>query len=223
MSIADNISVIQKTIVRTAKEYGRKVGDVCLIAVSKQQDDQKIDEALDAGQRVFGENKVQEAELRWAARRALYPGLELHLIGPLQTNKVRDAVSLFDVIQTIDREKLADTVRSECDKQNKKITCFIQVNTGAEDQKAGVSLDGLSMLVAHCRAIGLPIEGLMAIPPVDEPAGLHFALLKKLAAEYDLPKLSMGMSADFEKAIVLGATHIRVGTAVFGARANNSL
>ncbi|MDB5490960.1 MAG: YggS family pyridoxal phosphate-dependent enzyme [Micavibrio sp.] len=215
--IADNIAVLKKTIARTARDFGQ-AEEICLIAVSKQQDEAKIAEALIAGQRVFGENRVQEAEERWTSRRDAYSDLELHLIGPLQTNKVRDAVALFDVIETIDREKLADTVRAEYDRQNKTPVCFIQVNTGAEDQKAGVSLAGLPALLEHCRAIGLRIEGLMSIPPVDEPAGLHFALLKKIAAEHGLAKLSMGMSGDFEKAIALGATHVRLGTAVFGAR-----
>ena len=215
--IADNIAALKKTIVRTAREYGQ-AGAVCLVAVSKQQEATKIDEALEAGQRVFGENRVQEATERWAERRAAYPDLELHLIGPLQSNKAGDAVALFDVIETIDREKLADAVRAECVRQNKTVTCFIQVNTGAEDQKAGVSVEALPVLLAHCRAIGLNIEGLMSIPPVDEPASLHFALLKKLAHAYGLGKLSMGMSGDFEKAVALGATHVRIGTAVFGAR-----
>lgn len=215
--IADNIAAIKRIISQTAREYGQ-AGDVCLVAVSKQQEDAKIDEALEAGQRIFGENRVQEAEERWAMRRGTYPDLQLHLIGPLQTNKVRDAVALFDVIETIDSEKLADAVNAECGKQKKMIACFIQVNTGAEEQKAGVSIEGLSALLAHCRMIGLGIEGLMSIPPVNEPAALHFALLKKLAAEHRLEKLSMGMSGDFEKAIALGATHVRIGTGVFGAR-----
>jgi pyridoxal phosphate enzyme (YggS family) len=215
--IAENIATLKKTIARTAREYGQ-AGNVCLVAVSKQQEDAKVDEVLEAGQRVFGENRVLEAEERWAARRGAYADLELHLIGPLQTNKVSEAVTLFDVIETIDREKLADAVRAECTKQKKEIACFIQVNTGAEEQKAGVSVEALPGLLAHCRAIGLPVTGLMSIPPVSEPAALHFALLKKLAAEHGLEKLSMGMSADFEKAIALGATHVRVGTAVFGER-----
>lgn len=215
--IAENIAALKKTIARTAREYGQ-AGNVCLVAVSKQQENVKIDEALEAGQRVFGENRVQEAKERWAERRARHPDLELHLIGPLQTNKVRDAVALFNVIETIDSEKLADALKSECEKQKKTITCFIQVNTGAEEQKAGVSIEELPALIEHCRAIDLGIEGLMAIPPVDEPASLHFALLKKLAADHGLKKLSMGMSGDFEKAIALGATHVRLGTAVFGER-----
>jgi pyridoxal phosphate enzyme (YggS family) len=216
--IAENIASVQSIIRRTAQDYGREAKDVCLVAVSKQQDETKINEALEAGQRVFGENRVQEAQERWALRRESYPDLELHLIGPLQSNKVREAVALFDVIETLDREKLADAVRAECMRQNKNIGCFIQVNTGGEAQKAGVSLEGLPALIAHCRLIGLAVDGLMAIPPADDPAALHFALLKKLAAEHGLAKLSMGMSGDFEKAIALGATHVRLGTALFGAR-----
>lgn len=216
--IAENIAALKETMARIAREYGQ-TGNVCLVAVSKQQDDAKINAALEAGQRVFGENRVQEAAARWGALRAAYPDLQLHLIGPLQTNKVRDAVALFDVIETIDSEKLADAVKAACGKQKKEVICFVQVNTGAEEQKAGVAIAGLSALLEHCRSIGLAIDGLMAIPPVDEPAALHFALLKKLAMEHSLAKLSMGMSGDFEKAVALGATHVRVGTAVFGARA----
>ena len=214
--IADNIAALKKEISGLAPQ-------ATLVAVSKQQPDDRIDAALAAGQRVFGENRVQEAAERWTARRGQYPDLKLHLIGPLQTNKVRDAVALFDVIETIDREKLADAVLSEIRSQEtplqgRKITCFIQVNTGGEDQKSGVALDAFPALLAHCRAIGLHIDGLMCIPPVDEPPGLHFALLKKLARDHNLPRLSMGMTHDFEKALRLGATHIRIGTGVFGER-----
>lgn len=205
---------ITANIVALKKHLGR----TCLIAVSKQQPDHRIDAALEAGQRIFGENRVQEAQGRWMERRARYPDLVLHLIGPLQTNKVRDAVALFDVIETIDRIKLADAVLAESRKQNRTIACFIQVNTGGEEQKAGVSLRDFKPLLHHCRAIGLAIDGLMTIPPVDEPPALHFALLKKMAAENGLKQVSMGMSGDFEKAIALGATHVRIGTGVFGVR-----
>ncbi|MGZ9108873.1 MAG: YggS family pyridoxal phosphate-dependent enzyme [Micavibrio sp.] len=205
--IADNLIALKK-----------KTGNAILVAVSKQQPDARIDAALLAGQRVFGENRVQEAGERWTHRRAVYPDLSLHLIGPLQTNKVAEAVALFDVIETIDRIKLADALKAEMDKQGKTLNCFIQVNTGGEDQKAGVSLSEFPALLAHCRKVGLNVDGLMCIPPVDEPPALHFALLKKLAAEWDLKNLSMGMSGDFEKAVMLGATHVRIGSAVFGAR-----
>lgn len=189
-----------------------------LVAVSKMQPDDRVDALLAAGQRVFGENRVQEAQARWTARRALYPDLQLHLIGPLQTNKVRDAVALFDVIQTLDRVRLADALRAEMEAQGRHLPCFIQVNTGDEEQKAGVAIDALPALLGHARGIGLNVTGLMAIPPVDEPPALHFALLKKLAAQHNLPHLSMGMSSDFEKAVALGATHVRIGSALFGAR-----
>lgn len=189
-----------------------------MVAVSKMQPDDRVDEILAAGQRVFGENRVQEATSRWAARRALYPDLELHLIGPLQTNKVREAVALFDVIQTLDRVRLADALCAEMTAQGRHLPCFIQVNTGDEAQKAGVAIDALPDLLAHARGIGLKITGLMAIPPLHEPPALHFALLKKLARQHKLPHLSMGMSSDFEKAVALGATHIRIGSALFGGR-----
>ena len=216
--IADNLSILKRQIARIATDNGYAPERTQLIAVSKQQDDARINEALDAGQRVFGENRVQEAEERWFERRRAYPDLILHLIGPLQTNKVRDAVALFDVIQTIDRARLADAVKQECVQQNKTISCLVQVNTGDEEQKSGVSIAVLPGLLAHCQTIDLAIEGLMVIPPVDQPAGLHFALLKKLAREHSLATLSMGMSGDFEKAVALGANYVRIGTALFGPR-----
>ncbi len=206
--IAENLNAVKK-IIGSA---------VTLVAVSKMQTDDRIDAALEAGQRVFGENRVQDAVERWAHRRTSYMDLSLHLIGSLQTNKVHDAVALFDVIETIDRPKLADAVLNEMQKQDRKIDCLIQVNTGDETQKSGVSLNELPALLDHCRTIGLPVSGLMCIPPVNEPAALHFALLKKLATRYALKNLSMGMSGDFEKAIALGATHVRIGTGVFGDR-----
>lgn len=219
MSILSNLENIRISITEASNRSGRKSSDITLVAVSKFQDDGKIDEALAAGLRVFGENRVQEAESHWAARRAQYPDLQLHLIGPLQSNKAKDAVALFDVIETIDRESIATEISKECQKQNKNPVCLIQVNTGGEEQKAGVSLDDLPSLMKTCRELKLNLQGLMCIPPVNEPAAFHFALLKKLAARYNLPLLSMGMSADFEKAIKVGATHIRVGTALFGERA----
>ena len=191
-----------------------------LVAVSKQQPDERIVAALQAGQRVFGENRVQEALTRWAAQREQYPDLALHLIGPLQTNKVRDAVALFDVIETVDRPDLVEALQKECEKQDKWPQLFIQVNTGDEAQKSGVSVNGLDSLIDHAKKRGLDISGLMCIPPVDAPPALHFALLKKLAEQHDLKCLSMGMSGDFEKAIALGATHVRIGTGIFGARGN---
>lgn len=220
MSITQNIESIKLAMSKSCVSSGRKVSDVTLVAVSKCQDDGKIEDALAAGLRVFGENRVQEAESHWAARRAEYPDLQLHLIGPLQSNKAKDAVALFDVIETIDRDNIAEEIAKECTRQGKNPVCLIQVNTGNEDQKAGVSLDNLPELIAKCEGLKLNVQGLMCIPPVNEPAAFHFSLLKKLAQRYDLNILSMGMSADFDKAIQVGATHIRVGTALFGDRQN---
>ncbi|MBI1399804.1 YggS family pyridoxal phosphate-dependent enzyme [Hyphomonas sp.] len=191
-----------------------------LIAVSKTQPDAAIEAMLAAGQRVFGENRVQEAAAHWQDRRDAYPDLELHLIGPLQTNKSEDAVRLFDVIQTLDRPKLADTLAAAMAKTGRRPRLFIQVNTGEEPQKAGVTPAGLAALLDHARnKAGLEIDGLMCIPPVGEPAGPHFALLAKLAQAQGLSKLSMGMSGDYVLAARYGATHVRVGTALFGERA----
>lgn len=224
MTIADNINHIQKKVLRSATRFGTSADGVELIAVSKKQPAERIDEALASGQRIFGENRVQEAQEHWGARRAEYQDLELHLIGPLQTNKAKDAVAFFDVIQTVDREKLARALSGEMQKQGRDLPCFIQVNTGEEEQKAGIALQDLRDFIEYCRReCGLHIRGLMCIPPVDEPAGLHFALLRKLALDNGLRDLSMGMSGDFEKAVPLvipgGTLYIRVGTGVFGARA----
>lgn len=218
MTITENIQAINSKISKSCAQSGRKKSDVTLVAVSKFQNDGKIDEALNSGLRVFGENRVQEAESHWTTRRAKYPDLQLHLIGPLQSNKAKNAVALFDVIETIDRDSIAEAIAKECSQQNKNSICLIQVNTGGEDQKAGVSLADLPALIAKCQELKLNMQGFMCIPPVNEPAAFHFALLKKLAARYNLPLLSMGMSADFEKAIKVGATHIRIGSALFGER-----
>ncbi len=187
-----------------------------LTAVSKTQPPEAIDAALAAGQRVFGENRVQEAQGRWAERDR--SGLELRLIGPLQTNKAADAVALFDVIETLDREKLARALAEAAARVGKAPRVLVQVNTGAEDQKAGVLPGDADALIATARGLGLNVEGLMCIPPADEAAGPHFALLARIAARNDLSVLSMGMSGDFETAIRFGATHVRVGTALFGER-----
>jgi len=220
MSISENLKIIHDNIKAAADEVGRDPAEVNLVAVSKVQPDERIDAALEAGQRVFGENRVQEAAQRWAnERRAAYEDLELHLIGPLQTNKVKAAVALFDVIQTLDREKLARALAKEMDKQGRPLPCFIQVNTGEEEQKAGITPADLAAFYDFCYGeCGLNIVGLMCIPPLDEPAGLHFALLKKLADSLGLPQLSMGMSSDYEQAVRLGATYVRVGSGVFGER-----
>jgi len=204
-------------IARAAQAAGRAPGDVTLVAVSKMQPWEAVAPVLDAGQRVFGENRVQEAQARWSERRG---DVALHLIGPLQTNKAAEAVAFFDVIETLDREKLARVLAEEGQKQGRLPRLYVQVNTGEEPQKAGVTPSGADAFIAACRATyGLEPEGLMCIPPVAEPAGPHFALLARIAARNGLSKLSMGMSDDFETAIAFGATSVRVGSAIFGARA----
>jgi pyridoxal phosphate enzyme (YggS family) len=201
------------------KEKIRDANDVKLIVVSKKQPMEKIKAALGVGHRVFGENRVQEAHEHWGDMRHDYEDLELHLIGPLQTNKVKEAVALFDVIQTVDRPKLVKALAKEMKKQDKAdMPCFVQVNTGEEDQKSGVAPHDLPDFLKLCRDEGLNMTGLMCIPPQAEPAALHFAFLKKLADENNLSELSMGMSGDFEKAVPLGATYVRVGSAIFGDR-----
>lgn len=213
------LSEVKNKIRKAAKTVGRDPNQVELIAVSKQQPEARIDSALEAGLRIFGENRVQEAQERWLSRRAHFPDLELHLIGPLQSNKAGDAVALFDIIHTLDRPKIAKVVKQEMDKQNRQLTCFIQVNTGEEPQKAGVTPAEAADFLAYCHTdIGLNICGLMCIPPIGEEAAMHFALLKNLADRLALPQLSMGMSGDFEEAIRFGATHIRLGSVLFGSR-----
>lgn len=217
--IHDNIKNVQGNIDEAARHAGRDPENIHLIAVSKKQPIARIHGALAAGHRLYGENRVQEAQERWLPLKLDYPDLVLHLIGPLQTNKVKDAVALFDCIQTIDRPKLARALHKELEKQGRTLSFFIQVNTGEEDQKAGVSVQDFEALYRLCtEELGLNIKGLMCIPPIDEPPALHFGLLTQMARDYGLKDLSMGMSADFEKAIPLGATYIRVGTGVFGER-----
>ena len=191
---------------------------VTLTAVSKTQPPEAIDAALAAGMRVFGENRVQEAQARWNDRRGGIAGLELRLIGPLQSNKAADAVALFDVIETLDRPKLADALAAAGARLGKPVRVLIQVNTGAEPQKAGVLPGEVAALLDHARAAGLIVEGLMCIPPADEAPGPHFALLRKIARRHGLETLSMGMSGDYETAIRFGATHVRVGSSLFGER-----
>ncbi|MBF9045841.1 YggS family pyridoxal phosphate-dependent enzyme [Rhodobacterales bacterium LSUCC0031] len=210
---------IQSRIATAATAAGRKPADVTLIAVSKVQPPERVEAVLMAGQRIFGENRVQEAAGRWPAFQARFDGIKLHLIGPLQTNKARQAVEMFDVIHTLDRPKLAETLARLADERGSCPDLFVQVNTGAEPQKAGVLPDDADGFVAQARALGLPLVGLMCIPPVDEEPSLHFALLAEIAARNGLTGLSMGMSSDFESAIALGATHVRVGSAIFGERA----
>lgn len=216
---ADHLADVLRRIADAARAAGRDPTDVTLVAVSKTHGSDKVRELLAAGQRVFGENRVQEAEEKFPALKAEYPDLQLHLIGPLQTNKARDAVALFDVIESVDRERLAATLAKEMARTRRRPDCFIQVNTGEEPQKAGILPGELDAFVASCRnSHKLPVVGLMCIPPVDEEPALHFALLVKMAARNGLSKVSMGMSADYEIAVRLGATHVRVGSALFGAR-----
>ena len=217
--VSQNLDTVHDIIRSSATAAGRSADSINLVAVSKKQPVQRIQAAIDAGHRVFGENRVQEAYAHWHDVKIHYPDLRLHLIGPLQTNKVKEAVRLFDVIETLDREKLAKALSKEMMKQNRNLPCFIQVNTGEEQQKSGVLPQDLEQFISFCRdECELDIKGLMCIPPVDDPPGLHFGLLLKMAKLYDLEDLSMGMSDDFRMAIAMGATHVRLGTSVFGAR-----
>ena len=217
--IAAARSDVLARIAAAAKSARRDPASVALVAVSKTQPDDRIEAMLATGQRVFGENRVQEAEARWQKRRAGIGGLELRLIGPLQSNKAREAVALFDVIETLDRAKLAGALADACAKAGRAPRLYVQVNTGEEDQKAGVApQDADAFIAAMRRDYDFAIEGLMCIPPAAEPAGPHFALLAKIAARNGVAKLSMGMSADYELAVLFGATSVRVGSALFGAR-----
>jgi len=218
MSIAENLADILARIEAARKAAIKPAPATRLVAVSKTVPEDGVREALTAGQRLFGENRVQEAQGKFPALKEAFPGLELHLIGPLQTNKVKEAVALFDVIQTLDRPKLADALAQERDKSGKAPRLFLQVNTGEEPQKAGVLPQEAASLIVHARKLELPLEGLMCIPPVDDDAAPHFAFLAKLAGDHGLSQLSMGMSDDFELAVKFGATHVRVGTAIFGSR-----
>jgi pyridoxal phosphate enzyme (YggS family) len=219
MTAADQLAEIRNRIARAERIAGRKTGAVTLVAVSKTFSVDEIRPVIAAGQRVFGENRVQEAKAKWPALKAETPGIELHLIGPLQSNKAAEAVELFDVIHTIDRDKIAVALAAESAKQGRRPRFFVQVNTGLEEQKAGVDPREAVAFVERCRTVhGLTIEGLMCIPPAEDAPGPHFALLAKLGREAGVDGLSMGMSSDFETAIDLGATHVRVGSAIFGVR-----
>lgn len=216
---AANLARIRSRLNAAAAEAGRSGEDIEIVAVSKFHGAERISALLDAGHRVFGENRVQEAIAKWPALKARFSGVELHLIGPLQTNKAKDAVALFDVIETLDRPKLARILAEECARQNRAPRLLIQVNTGGEPQKAGIAPAEADAFIADCRdTYGLEIDGLMCIPPADEAPAPHFALLAKVAARNGLKTLSMGMSADFEIAAQLGASHVRIGTEIFGPR-----
>ena len=217
--VATRLADVRKRMAVAAQAAGRDPAAVTLIAVSKFQPDASVEAALAAGQRAFGENYVQEARARWPALRQRWPDIELHLIGGLQSNKAAEAVALFDVLQTLDRPKLARAVAKEMARQDRRPRLFVQVNTGEEPQKAGVVPRDLPALLTLCRGeLGLEIDGLMAIPPEDEDVALHAALLAKLAAREGVAGLSVGMSGDYETAIRFGATHVRIGTGVFGTR-----
>jgi pyridoxal phosphate enzyme (YggS family) len=218
-TIAENLAEVRAHIAAAAQAAGRDPASVKLVAVGKTHGPEYIEAALGAGQRVFGENRVQEAQGKFPALKVANPDLRLHLIGPLQTNKAQDAVALFDVIETLDRPKLAHALVKEMAKAGRRPECFVQVNTGEEPQKAGIMPREADAFIALTRdELGLPVTGLMCIPPLDDDPALHFALLAETAKRNALTHLSMGMSADYEIAIRFGATHVRVGTAIFGAR-----
>jgi hypothetical protein len=219
LSSIDRLNDTKAAIARAAEDCGRAPASVTLVCVTKTFPAEDVVPLLDAGHRIFGENRVQEAVGKWPGLRARYPGIELHLIGPLQSNKTREAVETFDVIQSVDREKIAQTLAEEMTRQGRRPRLFIQVNTGAEPQKAGVLPQDADSFIALCReTYGLEIAGLMCVPPVDEQASPHFALLADIAKRNGLRELSMGMSSDYELAIQLGATYVRVGSAIMGAR-----
>lgn len=214
-----NLRAVQESLAETCRSVGRAPAEVQLICVSKTFDADDIRPVIAAGQRLFGENRVQEARAKWPALREETSGIALHLIGPLQSNKAREAVETFDVIHTVDRPKIAKALAEEMARQGRRLPVFIQVNTGAEPQKAGILPEAADAFIAQCRDVfGLEVTGLMCIPPVEDVPAPHFALLAKIAARNGLPHLSMGMSADFPVAISQGATHVRVGSAIFGGR-----
>lgn len=215
---ASRLETVRANIARVCKPARRQPSDVTLIAVSKTQAPEAILPLIEAGQRVFGENRVQEAQGKWPALRADYPDIELHLIGQLQSNKAEEAVALFDVIHSLDRPSLLTALAKAMDKAGRRVPCFVQVNIGDEEQKGGCPISDLPAFLAAVRAADVPLAGLMCIPPADTEAAPFFALLAKLAADNGLTGLSMGMSGDYETAVMLGATHVRVGTALFGQR-----
>jgi pyridoxal phosphate enzyme (YggS family) len=219
MELQERLNDVRLHIATAERQAGRPEGSVQLVAVSKTFEADTIRLAIEAGQRVFGENRVQESQGKWPELKAETPGIELHLIGPLQSNKAAEAVALFDVIETVDREKIARALADEMKRQGRMLKLYVQVNTGLEPQKAGIAPDDTLAFVTLCRdELGLSIEGLMCIPPAEENPGPHFALLAKLAEKCGVEKLSMGMSGDYETAVAFGATSVRVGSAIFGAR-----
>ena len=219
VDIAENLAAVKARIAAAAQAAGRPAAAVSLVAVSKAHPAPRIAAALRAGHRIFGENRVQEAEAKWPDLKQAFAGTRLHLVGPLQRNKVRRAVSLFDVVETVDRPNLARSLAIEMEKSGCRPDCLIQVNTGEEPRKAGVLPAAADAFIASCRdEYGLPLKGLMCIPPINEEASLHFALLGEIAGRNGLEELSMGMSADYQKAVRFGATLVRVGTAIFGER-----
>ena len=219
MTAAAALDSVRTAIARACKDAGRDPADVTLVAVSKTFPAEAIEPVIEAGQRVFGENRVQEAKGKWPALIEKHDGIELHLIGPLQSNKAREAVALFDAIHSVDRDSLCEALAKEIAAQKRAPLLFVQINTGAEPQKAGVLPEAADAFLKKCAAVhGLKISGLMCIPPAEEAPGLHFALTAKIAKRNGLKLLSMGMSADFADAILLGATHVRVGSAIFGGR-----
>ena len=218
-TIAQARTQILERMAIAARAVGRDAHEITLIAVSKRQSDARLAAMLETGQCIFGENRVQEAQDHWQDRKAQMPGLKLHLIGPLQTNKALDAVRLFDVIETLDRPKLAAALAKAMDKTGRQVECFVQVNTGEEPQKAGIAPQDVDGFIADARkTYAIEPKGLMCIPPAHEEPAMHFALLRKIAQRNGITNLSMGMSHDFETAIAFGATHVRVGTALFGER-----
>lgn len=220
MDLKERLEAVRLEIAKAEANAGRHAGAVTLVAVSKTFEADEIRPALEAGQRVFGENRVQEAKMKWPGLREAFSGVELHLIGPLQSNKAAEAVGLFDVIETVDREKIARALADEMRKQGRRPKLFVQINTGLEPQKAGIAPDDAVAFVDFCRdQLSLDIGGLMCIPPADENPGPHFALLAKIAGKCGLPELSMGMSSDYQTAVGFGATSVRVGSAIFGNRA----
>lgn len=219
MSISSQLAQVREAVAQSEKQAGREEGSATLIAVSKTFDEDHIRPALEAGQRVFGENRVQEAKGKWPILRDDFPDAELHLIGPLQSNKAKEAVALFDVIHTVDRKKIARAIRVEMEKQGKQVDLFVQINTGSEPQKAGIVPEEADDFIGFCQVeLGLAIRGLMCIPPIEDNPKAHFKLLRKIAKRNDIKELSMGMSADYPEAIKQGATFVRVGSAIFGQR-----